>query len=342
MRITLGDIRTKSRVPSRLNLCPQDTRVADFVNLAQQRLLTRGRWWSAYARFNICSVNGCITFPGQIASVERAAVCGIPVPVYDMWWEFLESGFGTEGQNTGCTNCGGGFGCGCSYGAKYRGRFPTFDDITGINKKLRLVCDLESDVDKEVLILGYDYLGNWIRTEQSGVVRDGEIVSLSQSPGTLSTKMFSQVTDIQPPDDLDGQWWLYEYNTDTTDLRMLGQYQYWETRPSYPRYLFGGVRANSSNGDCNKTLIEVIAKLEFIPVVRDTDYLILGNIPAIEEAVEAIKYSEPPCDLVKSEAFLARAIRELDFELDHYLGAGRRIGMNVITQDMGTPVENFI
>jgi len=194
-----------------------------------------------------------------------------------------------------------------------------------------------------VLVLGYDSNGNWIRTDQGGTFKDGEIIKLAQAPGTQSTIKFTSVTDIQPPDDLDGQWWLYEYNVDTADQRMIGKYEYWEQRPSYPRWLFGGICNNANNeGDCNKTLIEVIAKLEFIPVVKDTDYLILGNVPACEYGVQGVKYSMPPADLQKANEFFAMAQNELDKELDHYLGAGRRTGMNVITQDMGEPVPNFI
>lgn len=343
-RTTLYDIRYNSLVPDRLNMRAVDSRIPKYVNAYQQRLLTAGRWWGAYARFHVCSINGCVTMPPQIATVERAAVCGSPVPVHDLWWEFLDNGWGTEAGNAGCASCGGSFGCGCAYGAKYRGNFATFDDLIGINKKLLLVCDLASDVGKQVLALGYDSNGNWVRTSQGGTIKDGELITLAQSPGTQSVTKFSSITDLQPPSTLDGQWWLYEYNVDTTDQRMIGHYQYWETRPSYPRYRFGGIcnSETAEEGECNKTLIEVIAKLEFIPVKNDSDYLILGNVPACEYGVEGVKYSMPPADMQKALGLFAMAKEELDKELDHYLGAGRRIGMNIINQNFGMTVENFI
>lgn len=349
MRTTFNDILDPELcdLPERLNLCRTNEAhqkvIRGYVNRYQLRLLTAGRWWGAYARFHVCSINGCVTMPPQIATVERAAVCGQPVPVHDLWWEFLDNGWGTEGGN-GCTSCGGSFGCGCAMGAKYRGNFCTFDDLIGVNKKVRLICDLSSDVGKEVLLLGYDASGNWIRTDQGGTIKDGELVALSQTPGTLSSKFYTSVTDIQAPDDLDGQWWLYEYNNDTTDIRMIGQYQYWERRPSYPRYLFGQI-CNTSNGDgCNKTLVEVIAKLEFIPVRKNTDYLILGCIPACEYGAEGVKYTMPPSDMAKAMTLLGLAKLELDKELDHYLGAGRRIGMNITPNPYVPSVmqENFL
>ncbi len=345
MRRTLKDAKD-SRIAEALCICPTDPAFIQYVNEAQEMLLHRGRFWGTVGRWNICVSDGCITLPATLDTIERAAVCHSPVRVRDMWYEFLDNGWGTESQGPGCASCGGAFGCGCSGGAKYRGNFPSFSDIAGTNKKLNLICDLSEDVGKEVLVLGYDQNNNWIRTDQDGVIKDGELVALAQSPGTLTTKFFSSLTDLQPPDDLDGQWWLYEYNTDDTTQRMIGQYQYWETRPSYKRYLFSGICNPTSNGDgdCNKTLVEVLAKLAFVPVKVDTDYLVIGNLKALKEACLAVKFGEPPSDIQRSEACLARAIRELDLELGHQLGAGRQIGINVSGGNIGyaVPVPAFM
>lgn len=344
MRSTLYDVRHRTRTPQVLNLCPTDPRIADYVNEAQRLLLDHGHWFGTMVKWRICAINACITLPSQLSTIERAAICHSPVPVHDFWFEFLPGGWGTGGAEGANGNCGGT--CGIGDGANFIGNFPTFDDVRGLDKVLNVTCDLPSDVGKKVLLLGYDENLNWIRTEQDGVISDGELVAMAQSAGTDSTHLFSSITDLQPPDDLDGQWWLYEKSTVDSVRRMIGRFDYFEIRPSYARYRVNGAGfrsgSSSSNGECNKTLIEVLAKVEFIPVKRDTDYLIISNLTAIKDGCLAIRYAEPPADMAKSEMFLNRALRALDKELASKLGDGRFIGATFMGTGYGDPVANFL
>ena len=354
-RSTLGDVRFRTRTSQVLNLCRDDPRVTDYVNEAQRLLLDHGHWYGTMARYRICAISGCLTLPSQLSTIEKIAICGQPIPVHDYWFEYLEQGWGTfanEGFNGGVNDntfnwCRGG-NCGVGDGANLIGNFPTFDDVRGVNKLMNVTCDLASDVGKQVLLLGYDENLNWIRTEQDGVISDGELVTMAQSAGTNSTHLFSSVTDIQPPDDLDGMWWLYEYNTDDTTRRMVGRYDYWELRPSYKRYrvngLWGCAGSSTSDVGCRKVLIEVLAKVEFIPVKRDTDYLMISNLTAIKDGCLAIRYAEPPADMAKSEMFLQRALRALNLQTEAELGSSRKIGMNVggTGQFAAGPVEAFM
>jgi hypothetical protein len=344
MRLTLGDVR-ESRIPAVLGVCSDSARVVEFVNEATQRLLTKGHWWGSYARIRFCATDGCLTMPPQVAALERAAVCGSSVSVHDQWYEFLENGFGLRHElNGSSSDDSAGTSCNCgSFGmgeALQRGTFPTFADVQGTNKKLRVVCDLSGDAAKEILLLGYDENGNWIRTLQSGVIRDGEIVAMAQGNGTTSSNFFSVITDIQAPDDLDGQWWLYEYNNDDATLRMLGHYQYFERRPNYQRYFFPSIRSGSnSEGECSLTTVEAIVKLDFIPVKNDTDYLLIGNLPAVKEMARAIHLAENEPDGEKAERLIRSgyrlALNELDTELQHYLG-DRKIGIDIVGPSVGS------
>lgn len=297
--------------------------------------------------------NGCVTLPPQIATLESVAVCGRPLRLHDQWYEFLENGLGiTQVNSTNGNVCCGLDSSGCMSDAKYRGRYPTFDDITGTDKKLWVVCDLNADVGKKVLILGYDASGNWIRTVQSGVMADGELLTLAQSPGTVSTNIFSIITDIQCNEARDGQWWLYSlappYNPVTSDKVMLGNYQYFETRPSYARYYIGGILAgsNDQNG-CNLTTVDVMAKHDFIPVVKDTDYLVIGNLDALEfmiQALERYRNAVSQAQVGEAMAFEKLAENELDKELDHYRGSGVVTGITVSGSSIGVAenAPNFI
>lgn len=332
-RLTLADVKA-SRIPAALGMCATDARIPAFVNEAVQRLLPKGHWHGTTQKIRICASEGCITLPAQVATIEKAAICKQPIPVRDQWYEFNESGAGIRDEDN------------CFSEALYQGRFPTFAEIRGTTKQLRFVCDLSTDVGRTVLALGYDENGNWIRTVQGGTRKDGELITLAQSPGVNSTKSFSSITDLQFADDLDGQVWLYEYNTTTGVQRMIGRYDYWETRPAYARYLFPSIKSNcDSDGACDEQSVDIIGKLEFIPVKVDTDYVLIGHIPALKEMCVAINRAENEQDSVKANTILlageAAAVRELNAELSHYLGDGRTISIEMVGSSIGTasPIE---
>lgn len=351
MRVTFADAQN-SRLPSQIGACPTDQRFVDLLNEAQQRLIYCGKWWGTVQKWRFCATDGCVALPSQFATLEAVAVCGRPIAIRDQFYEFLENGFGirgnsvtTTGSTVGTTSpcCGGVSGvCGIQE-ALFRGFYPTFADIQPTGKQVQVVCDKITDVNKPVLVLGYDDNNNWIRTTQSGVVQDGEVVQLSQG-GTRSVNNFSVVTDLQPPSNLDGQWWLYEYTIAGGALRLIGQYQYFDRRPSFQRYFFPAIIPNlaAPAGTCTQILVEALVKLEFIPVKNPTDYLIIGNLPALKEMMMALSKAEDEPDalrkvqIVSAGQTVAKMI--LDQELDHYLGSGRRMGMNFVGSSLGDVV----
>lgn len=352
--LTLGDVRNLTRIPQAVGLCPTSPKLVPWLNEAQQRLITKGHWIGTYGRFRICATDGCLTLPPQLASIERAAQCGVPIPVHDLWYDFLENGLGLRNAFSASTSANNATCCGpagqCGPGeANLRGWFPTFADIRGTDKKLTLVCDLATDVGKEVLVLGYDQNGNWIRTTQGGVIADGEVITLAQSPGTTSTKFFDGgITAIQFLEERDGQVWLYELDTVAATQRLIGSYQYWETKPSYARYFFPAILPQAqSGGGCTTTTIEIVGKLEYMPLRVDTDYLLVTNVPALKNMVMAVKHLEEAVsneDIARATAFEATALRELDAEIDHYLGTGREVGMNIrgLNHGIAQPVPNLL
>jgi hypothetical protein len=349
MRFTVQDV-LNSRIPPSIGLAPTDSRVIQYLNEATQRLIFEGKWWGLVQRINICASNGCITLPPQIAAIEAVNTCGRPTPLRNMWFEFLPNGLGTRDGQGGSSN--GSLWPGC-YGmneAIYRGRFPTFTDIKGTTSKVNLVCDLAADVGNTVLVLGYDQNGNWIRTLQNGVFADGEVVSLAQSGGTTSVNYFTVVTGLQFQSTMNGQSWLYQYDTSTSpvSLTLLGHYQYDETNPSYQRFFFPGILNKQNSSGCTQTKVEILAKLEYIPMKNPTDYLIIGNIPALKEMMGAIKKSENQPDSVAANQIIASGVATaksiLDAELDHESGSGAVLGMTIVGSSVGSnePIPTFL
>lgn len=317
MRTTVYDIKYNSRICEALNIPPTDPRLLAMLNEAVPRLMSKGLFWGAYGTFDIAVTSKFLTLPAQIETIESIAIALEPIPIRDSFYQFVEAGWGqrdeTYPNGTGIKE------------ALHLGNFPVIADV-GTPSILNLSCDLPSDAGKPVLLLGYDQNNNWIRTLQSGVYSDGEVVALAQSPaGTNTTKQYSRVVDIQPPSNLDGQWWLFQGTT------MLGNYQYWETRPSYKRFLVPFLNI--------PTTARVIGRRAFVPVRNDTDYPIIGNLAALKLAclaVRAEEFNEWSVSNIlwnggtdKAGNTIIGAKQELDNELQFELGVGRQIAVDI-------------
>jgi hypothetical protein len=370
MRLTLADINN-SRIPASLGECAGSARLIGWINEAQQRLLTKGLWFGTYAKYRMAAYGGVITMPPELATIESVAVNHVPIPYHDLFYEFLENGFGTRSRDQVGTSGGPALGGATGvYGipeANYRGSFPTFRDLTPNinNKKLVVICDLAADHTAGITmtVLGHDQNGNWIRS-----TTDGETIVLAQSPGTMSTNFFSDIVGIQFSAQRSGQCWLYELDMVTNIQTMIGWYQWFETNPSYGRWLFPSIFLPTNTtcvppanwqqkwtaaeipnpvSPCSPALVEVIGKKAFIPVALPTDYLIIDCIPALKFMAQACKKEEDAVstsDLQEAMGFETKAVAELDDQLDHFLGSGRRIGLNIQGPMMndGCPIESFM
>lgn len=312
MRRTVANAKA-SRIPIALNMSSSDSRFLGFLNSALERLINEAEFWGTTQKYTVSVTSNLLALPPQFAVPLAFAVSQCPIPIRDQWYEFTENGWGVRNDTDTC-----------NWQAMYRGNFPIISDIVAGSKKLRFQCDLAADIGKTVLALGYDDSGNWIRTMQGGVWLDGEVITLAQSPGTLSVNNFAKLTDIQKPV-TSGQVWLYEWNG--TVNRLIGQYQYFETNPSYPRYQLPITGTTA-------TQIDLIGKIAFIPMVNDTDYLPIGNLEALRLACRSLLLEENLTKLeeaallwngrkdARGQVIAHGAITLLEKELEHYKGAG--------------------
>lgn len=330
-RTTVLDAKN-SRLPEALNIPPTDSRFLQYVNESTERLLHRGLFWGTYGRWAINITSQLLTLPAEIDTVEKVSQNNIILPLHDLSYEFLGNGWGDRDDTTttGINE------------ALYRGNFPTYTDIpSGSPTVLNVKCDVAADVGTTVTLFGYDTNSNWVRTQVAGVWQNGETVALAQGAGTNTTTVFSRVTAVQIPGPLKGQWWLYSGTT------LLANYQYWETNPSYKRYLIPFVDGVTTN-------VIVMAKRSFIPVSQDSDFLIIGNLSALKLACMAIKAEEEhnwgEATLLwnggtdKNGNVRMGAIQELQAELDHHTGKGTEYGITVRGSSVGEnePVEALL
>lgn len=339
MKKTWAQIKD-SGLPAVVNLPSCDERFLSLVNSAQQRLVMRpSAWYDLNYRYRISVTSGILTWPVEIASISAIAVCGLPVSIRDMWFEFLDSGYGIRGCTDDST-------CSCLPEALDRGVSPLSAPMSGAYK-VKVYCDLAVDVGDYVIVKGYDSDGNWVRTLDGSNYIDGEKIACSLA-GTVSTTTFgqNQITDVVLVEG-DGPRRLYEYNSSTGDQASIGVYQWWETVPRYRRSYVGGICDTTQT-----TTVNVVAKREFIAVRNDNDVLMIGNEPALENMCLAI-LSERKNDQQAAMIYEARAFRLMDEEAQHYLGPGAKVpirmegggiwgagGVGVV--GMGTPPPGYV
>lgn len=316
MRTTLADIR-ETNIPQVLGLCPTDTsgRLQRYLNEAVVRLLPRGQWRGTVVRYRICTSANCITWPRQVESIIAFAICDSPGEIRSHWYEFLGYGPGMASADW------------CS-GSKLidRGLAVAFDDICGENKKIRVYCDLPADEGKTVLLQGWDQYRNWVLTDSGDTI--GEEVTMAM-PYVDTTKIWmpAGLSNVQKPI-TKGNVRLFTIDTVTGLQAPLAIYEPDETRPEYRRSFVPGIHTDfhccndgETPDDCEDKTITVLAKLKFIPVRLETDYLLIGNYAALKDMCQAIKKRENNL-IAEALAYEASAVAELERELSNFHGDG--------------------
>lgn len=328
MQITLAEAR--ERIASAAHLCSDDARVVKFANRAVRRLLRKGKHVGTTIRYRVCVNSDCITWPRQIQTIEAIAICKRPNKIRNEWFEFLEAGLGIFGSNS------------CSLQLVDRGEVCAFDDITAgsIIAQIRVYADVIESASKYIILLGYDENANWIRTQDGSTWIDGEKVTIPTNPAVpaVTTKKFSRLVRVIK-DTTNGTIRLYEYNG-TSNVRALAFYEPDEKLPSYRRSFIPGLSDISSGSDCDKVTVDVLAKLRYMDVAQENDFLLIGNLDAIEEEVRACVHwdNRNPVEAAICEA---TAMRMLEDDLKVYQGDGPVIQVRVEMDNFGAAgVEN--
>lgn len=325
-RRTLLDARM-SRIPEAIGTCANDNvTLLTTINEAQQRLLNdeaqpdEGFWGTwAVMNFNLTQADPYFTTPRDVARVTLIDICKKPILLRNQFYEYLE--FGNGLRPLSCCSTGV-----CeNLGVFDRGPVVSFKDIAPPNKKLRVFATDETDYGKRVLLSGKDQFDNTLYSQDGFNRVTGEFVTLT-SPFADTVNQFSVWNGVQK-DITNGQIQIHEVDTVTGDMRLLLTMEPSETVGCYRRYFVNGLPNTCATG-CPPTepiQISALVKLDFIPVVADTDYLIIGNLAALKEECMAIRLMEMDAPNAKrvAAAHHAMALRLLFGELDNYIGKER-------------------
>ena len=151
----------------------------------------------------------------------------------------------------------------------------------------------------------------------------GIFVTLS-TPFVQTPFDISLITGLQK-DVTVGEVPVYEYDTTTGQQRLISIIEPSEQVTGYRRYFLNGAPKNCCDpATTTGTTVQVttMAKLAFIPVVADTDYLVIQDLEALKEACQAVRMGEMD-DSLSMQQFERRsrnAIKLLNGQLREQLG----------------------
>lgn len=315
MLLTWANVKA-SRIPKKLGFCPDDPRLLDLYNSAEERMVVHGRWKGLVAWIQFCVDSlGCVALPRNIETVERWAVNGVPANMDNWYWSFIKY-VGRIPSCRACGNHGTVNGCGC--GALYTiqtGTSPLNIRMQTVPGPafVKLYPRSATDVGKRVLLQGYDLNNQWVKRSYGGVFVDGEYITLA-SPFAMSSAQYVAITGAQK-DLTDESVLVHSYNSTTTIEVKLAEWDADELNPAYQVYQM----PKSACGRCRtgthcRATVDALVKLAHIPIRQDTDWLLLQNLVAIEHAMRGQQDYDNDRD-TDGDKNMIRAISELNHEL---------------------------
>lgn len=319
-----------SDFPEAIGLKPNNRpAVASAANTVMQRLLMdpmqpdEGFWgtWVTML-FNLTVVTGnktaLIRTPENVARLIVLDLCNRPRFIRNGFYEYLQ--FGTGHRPKGCSA----FLCDTTQ-VFDRPNVPTLVPFPSTApQNIRIYPTDARDVGKRVIFQGPDQngipvLGTDVTTGASDL---GEKITLAQ-PFVTCVNSFQDCTGILK-DVTYGP--VKFYTVDSTGAQtLLSSMDPNETTASYRQYLFAGLPDNCCNIPGGALQVFAQAKLDFTPVVADSDYLSIPNIPALIEEGQAYRYSKmDTTTAAKLEAkHHAKALSLLAGQMDHIEGKVR-------------------
>lgn len=309
MPLTLGQCQNDKGLQKAANVCPTSEEFIDFVNSAGQRAKRRGDFIGTILPIFVCVRRGCVVWPRFVDSVRKINVCNQPVPVRNMWFEFLEK------QTHGCW-----WNSWTGVGPRMIGqtKTSTHNDIFGDNRTIRAFITVPEDVGKTVRIFGIDTNGQPLRTNNgNGTYSDGIVITLANPFGSTST--FVRSISYVLKDVTQGNVLLYAYDTVNDVMEDLAVYDPSDTVPSFAKYQLAIGNCHVGNtgqvGDCGDARgVTALVKLAFIPARVPNDLVYIQNIDALKLLIMSIRY-EDAGQRDKARQYEADAIRELNLEI---------------------------
>lgn len=339
-RPTFRDFRVHSAayagsVGSPLGICVNNApALAGLVNIGTEQLINdpdapEEGWWGGWGRFVYNVTQGVqsqfITTQRGIARLIVMDVCNRPRKIQNGFYEFLDYGEGLKPPICQSNICGG------QTMAYDRETVATLGLLNSTPQFIRVFPTDSRDVGRSVILQGTDQNGNVITSTDPTTDQtiSGEIISLAL-PFAQSVNQYSnQLTGIEK-DWTFGSVTFQQVDPISGTAVALSSMEPSETAANYRRYFLDKLPCSCAAGCPSTTTsaqiqVTAMAKLEYIPIASDPDYLGIPNVPALIAQCEFIRYSA--MDNVKAQQLAdkrhSEALKLLFGQLTHYLGNER-------------------
>lgn len=347
-RLTYAQI--KNQVGQPVSLTGDNPNLLPLVNESIFILWESGDVIGKYQNYKIkvvgdCNGNKCITWPRQVETIEAINVCNSPVRIHTQFYEFQNNATGEIGKYNNNFN-------GQPYGGLgYRGLSMLGDrtevvlqqEVSAGQKKIQIFTE-RIETTGNILILGYDDNGNWIRAQRDGVWQDGELLPLSGVQGQTTINYFSNVTGIQfDYTPRNGNVYVYQLDTLGNQVQ-LATYDYAVSTPVFRKSILAGLPNpqfdQNSDGQPRCQTVQALCKMRFMPVIYDTDYPQVSNIPALKCMLQYI-YKRDADKLPEAKVYLEEAKTMINDELKQFNGYGSRKTINWLPFDVWASNKNM-
>lgn len=328
-RFQLTDARANIRIRNVIGTCGSSAEFASIINTVTETLWNRGAWWGSEVVVKLC-VFGCnIVWPRYVGSIQGLRTCAGQNDVKNGWYAILGPR-GCQGWSSNVT-------------AFDNGTSPTFNDIAdNTGHLLRYHVVKANDYGKTITFFGKQYGAQPLQEVDANGVWQMGLTLAAANPIAQTTVLVTYIDQITR-EATQGMAYLYEYNTTTLELRMLGIYEPNNTNPQFRRSKIEHLNLLPYSTDANgrkSWTVEALVKLEFIPVENDRDFLLIDNWAALAYGIQALKLDEAN-DPQNAEIFWAKSLREMNYESRNRNPANQFVTRVNVTGSNRT-ISNFI
>jgi hypothetical protein len=325
-RPTLATFR--AQFPSEVfGICQADPMVAAYANDSTERLLIDPKsadegWYGTSVTLNLKAYvfnhAAYVVTPREIARLIVMSVSQQPLEIRNRFYEYLQFGNGLQPKHPGSR-------CGNDWTHAYeRDNVITLAPLLPTPQKIRIYTTDVRDIGLRVLLQGKNQNDQVVLMTDpvTGQSASGEYVGINL-PFTDSMEQYSVLTGIQK-DETWGVLQFFQVDPVTGAQVELSAMEPSEGVAWYRRYLVSGLPGHLLHHVAQGRPLYITAqgKLDFVPVINETDYLLIPNVPALLEEAQSLRYSRMDSgnSEQKSAIHHSRALALLRGQANHYLG----------------------
>lgn len=262
-----------------------------YINQVLERVINSGTWEGTIAEILFNGSTGFITLPYFLQAIVGVQINGWPQQVWSKFTEYVEVGPGrvkSDLQGIGPL-------IEATETSPTQFRIPDL----GVGGPLRIVLSNAADASKSFWFDGKDLANGEVYT--SGAMG---LPFTSAYPSAATAQAFSDVTNVQLPDNMQGNCSLYVIIAGVDFL--LSTYEPQDFRPNYKRYKTGTWEVTRP--------IAALCRRRYIPVKNTTDWLVPGNLGALRFGLRALFAENSNRDADMADGLWARCYALLNQE----------------------------